>query len=58
MKFLRYIPDCNVEMYGRKESMTAKILAVYKSVTGFTRGYAEMIADALKAENDCTLVEQ
>ena len=37
--------------------MKAKIMVTYRSVTGFTRGYAEMIADALKAENDCTLVE-
>lgn len=37
--------------------MNQKILVMYKSVTGFTREYAEWIAGSLEKENDCTLME-
>lgn len=37
--------------------MNQKILVMYKSVTGFTREYAEWIAGSLEKENECALME-
>ncbi len=37
--------------------MKADILITYKSVTGFTRDYAEMIAGSLNKDNNCALMD-
>lgn len=37
--------------------MREKILVVYKSVTGFTREYAEMVIHSLSGKCDCTLLD-
>ena len=37
--------------------MKNDILITYKSVTGFTRDYAEMIAGSLNKDNNCALMD-